>query len=80
MKHGAQFEKSKYILIRFIHYKNTYTGAKLTIDDTTINPTKEMKYLGVIFDQELKYHTYTNFTIKKGTRFRLAIVGMARAK
>ena len=38
-----------------------------------------MKYLGVIFDQDLKFRTHTNQAVKKGTQFGLAIGSIARA-
>ena len=55
-KHGAQFERSKYTLIHFTRNRNIKTDAAVNIDGTTITPSKEAKYLGVIFDKELKCH------------------------
>jgi hypothetical protein len=78
-KHGAQFEKSKYILIHFTRDKTINTEASLTVDGTTITPAVEARYLGVTFDQSLKYRTHTNQAVKKGTQFGLAIGGIARA-
>jgi hypothetical protein len=78
-RHGVQFEKSKYILIHFTRNHRDHTGAALMIDGTTITPTKEAKYLGVVFDQRLKYRAHMNLTVKKGTQFGLAIGGIARA-
>jgi len=42
-------------------------------------PSKEAKYLGVIFDQDLKYRAHTNQAVKKGTQFGLVIGSIARA-
>ena len=65
-KHGAQFEKSKYILIHFTRNRNIRTDAAICIEGTLIPPSKEAKYLGVIFDQDLKFHAHTNQAVKKG--------------
>jgi hypothetical protein len=43
--HGAQFEKSKYVLIHFTRSKSINTEATITIDGTTIAPTAEARYL-----------------------------------
>jgi hypothetical protein len=45
-----------------------------------IPPSKEGKYLRVIFDQDLKFRAQTDLAVKKGTQFGLAIAGIARAK
>jgi len=50
------------------------------IEGTPIPPSKEVKYLGVIFDQDLKFRAHTNQAVKKGTQFGLAIGSIARAK
>lgn len=75
-KHGAQFERSKYVLVHFTRHRNIKTDAAITIDGTTIAPAKEAKYLGVIFDKGLRYHEHT---IQKGTQFGLAIGRIAKA-
>jgi ribonuclease HI len=41
---------------------------------------KEGKYLGVIFDQQLRFRSQINQAVKKGTQFGLAIGSIARAK
>jgi len=66
-KHGAQFERSKYILVHFTRNCKIKTEATVNIDGTTITPAKEAKYLGVIFDKELRYHKHINQAIQKGT-------------
>src|SRR5438046_4042246 len=52
-QHGAQFEKSKYILIHFTRKPSAKVEASITIDETRIQPSIEGKYLGVIFNQKL---------------------------
>src|SRR5579859_6063593 len=78
-KSGRQFERSKYILIHFTWNRRLETDAAITINGTTIKPTEEAKYLGVLFDRGLKYHAHTNQAIRKGTQFALAIGRIARA-
>ena len=77
-KHGAQFEKSKYVLIHFTRNRNIKTDAIIKIEGTSIPPSKEVKYLGVIFDQDLKFRTHMNQAVKKGIQFGLAIGSIAR--
>ena len=50
-KHGAQFERPRFILVHFTRNPNLKTEASLTINGFTINPSSEGKYLGVIFDE-----------------------------
>ena len=45
-QHGAQFEKSKYVLIHFTRNTSAPTEASITIAETTIQPSTEAKYLG----------------------------------
>src|SRR5579859_7734998 len=78
-KHGAQFEKTKYILIHFTRNRKAKTDASICTEGTTINPSKEAKYLGVILDQNLKFRSHTDQAVKKGTQFGLAIGSIARA-
>ena len=52
-KHGVQFEVSKYILVHYTRNRYAETKASVTINEVTIKPLNEAKYLGVIFDQEL---------------------------
>ena len=68
-KHSAQFEKSKYILIHFTRSKSINTEATLTIDGITIAPAAEARYLGVTFDQTLKYRA----TDKSGGKERHSV-------
>lgn len=77
-KHGAQFEKTKYVPIHFTRNRRINTDAAIDIEGTQVLPSKEGKYLGVIWDQDLKFHAHTNHAVKKGTQFRLAIGSIAR--
>jgi hypothetical protein len=79
-KNGAQFEKTKYILIHLTRNRNIRTDAVICIEGTSILPSKEAKYLGVIFDEDLKFCAHTNQAVKKGAQFGLVIGSIARAK
>ena len=50
IRHGVQFETSKYTLIHFTKHPKRQTKASITINNFKIRPSKEAKYLGVIFD------------------------------
>jgi ribonuclease HI len=77
-KHGAQFEPSKYMLIHFTRNTRHDVTASIRINDTTIAPGKEARYLGVIFDEKLKFHAHLDYVTKKGTKFALALSSIAR--
>jgi len=79
-RHGAQFEKSKYVLIHFTRNSAIKMEATVTIDGTRIQPSTEAKYLGVIFDQKLKFHTHVKRVIAKATKYALAIAGIAKSR
>ena len=66
-RHGAQFEWSKYILVHFTHNRQQMTDASLKIDKIVIQPSKEARYLGVVFDQELRFKCHIQQAIRKGT-------------
>jgi ribonuclease HI len=77
-KHGAQFERSKYILVHFTRNRNTESNTPLPINGFTIEPSEEAKYLGVIFDKELRFHTHLQYVAKKGTTAAMALSRIAK--
>src|ERR1700694_4885948 len=48
-KHGARFEPSKYMLVHFTRNRKLNTNASIQLNELTISPTKEARYLGVTF-------------------------------
>jgi len=78
-QHGAQFERSKYVLIHFTGNGKLKTEAPIEIDGVTIHPAEEAKYLGVTFDKKLKYRAHIEQVVKKGTKFALAIGNIAKS-
>jgi ribonuclease HI len=79
-RHGAQFEKSKYVLIHFTRKLTVQTRAFIKIAGTTIHPSTEAKYLGVIFDQKLKFRSHIQHIADKITKYAFAIAGIAKSK
>src|SRR5437667_8834160 len=79
-QHGAQFEKSKYVLIHFTRNSSVKMEASVTISGTKIEPSEEAKYLGVTFDQKLKFHSHVKQVVAKVTKYTLAIAGIAKSR
>ena len=77
-KHGAQFEPTKYSLIHFTRNTRVDVTAGIQVNGTTVTPSNEARYLGVIFDQKLKFHSHLEHTTKNGTKFALALSSIAR--
>ena len=78
-RHGVQFEISKYILVHYTRNKNKETKASATVDRVTIKPSNEAKYLGVIFDQELRFKSHLQHAVKRGTNAALALCSIAKS-
>src|SRR5271169_7105374 len=64
-KHGVQFEISKYMLVHFTCNQRMETKASVTVNGITVEPSSEAKYLGVIFDQELRFKSHLQHVVKK---------------
>ena len=54
--------------------------ATVTIDGIKIHPSPEAKYLGITFDQKLKFRTHLGQIVAKGTKYALAIARIAKSK
>jgi len=54
--------------------------ATVTVGGTMIHPSPEAKYLGVTFDCKLKFHSHIDQLVAKGTKYALAISGIAKSK
>ncbi len=68
------------MLIHFTQNPSVKVEASVTINGTRIQPSTEGKYLGVIFDQKLKFHTYVKHVIAKGIKYALIIAGIAKSR
>jgi hypothetical protein len=77
-KHGAQFEPSRYVLIHFTRNKRSESTASIIINGINIQPSSEVKYLGVIFDQKLLFHSHLQHVIKKGINAMMALFSIAK--
>ena len=71
-RHGAQFEKSKICANTFHGNRIGTSEASITIGETTIHPSSEAKYLGIIFDQKLKFRSHVEQIVRKETKYALA--------
>jgi len=54
-KHNSHFEFSKLVLIDFAHSRRPAERPPLTLPNIIINPSKSMKYLGIMLDQNLSW-------------------------
>ena len=77
--HGAQFERSKYMLVHFNRNSRRQLTSPIGLAGVDIHPTNEARYLGVIFDSQLRFRSHLNYITKKGTKFALAMASIARA-
>jgi len=79
LKHGGRFETSKYLLVHFTRRRTLNTTAPIWISGRYIHPSQEAKYLGVIFDEQLRYKLHIQHIAKKGTKFALAIARITKS-
>ena len=79
-RHGAQFEQSKYVLIHFTRTASAQAEAAVTVNGITIHPSCEAKYLGVTFDHKLKFRSHIEQVVAKGTKYAMAISGIAKSR
>ena len=77
--HGVRFETSKYVLIYFTWYPNKSTQAAIQIANTVIQPSPDARYLGVVFDKQLRFKQHVQQIAKKGSKFALAISRIAKS-
>ena len=78
IRHGVQFEPTKYVLVHYTRNRRQATDAAITVGDITIKPFSEVKYLGVIFDQELRFKSQLQYVVKKGTNAALALASITK--
>jgi len=78
-KHGARFETSKYVLVHFTQRRAPETTTLVRITNTIIQPSQEAKYLGVIFDKQLRFKLPIQNATKKGSKFSHAMSRIAKS-
>ena len=79
-RHGVQFKTPKYVVVHFTRNHRRSTKAPIIIGITTIQPSTEARYLGVIFDQQLRYKSHPQQVVKRGTNADLALASIANRK
>ena len=72
-KHGARFETTKYVLVHFTKRRAAETTTSIRVANTIIQPSQEAKYLGVIFDKQLRFKLHIQHATKKGSKFSHAM-------
>jgi ribonuclease HI len=77
-KHGVQFEPTKYVLVHYTRNRRQATNTAIRVGDITVKPSSEAKYLGVIFDQELRFKSQLQQVVKKGTDAALALASITK--
>ena len=78
-RHGARFEEGKYVLMHFTRNSRRKTTAALDIAGTRIEPADDARYLGVIFDKQLRFKKHIQYIAKKGTKFSYAIARISNS-
>lgn len=76
--HGAQFERSKYMLVHFNRNRRKQLTSPIPLAGANIHPSNEARYLGVIFDRALHFKSHLDYITEKGTKFALAMASVAR--
>ena len=75
--HNSKFEINKLSLIHFDRNKQTQGTPmhklNLQLDAETISPKDNIKYLGVIFDEKLRWHQQRAEVICKGKTYVSAL-------
>jgi ribonuclease HI len=70
---GATFEADKTAFIHFTRNPNKLSDKKLNMDGKEISPELEIKVLGVILDQGLKFKQHAARVTKRGIKAALAL-------
>ena len=70
---GATFEPAKTIFIHFSRAAKKRTDEPLIIQNEEVRPQKSAKILGVVMDQELRFHEHWGQIAKRGIRAVMAL-------
>jgi len=69
----STFEASKTELIHFTRKRNQQRPIPIQMNDMEIHPTENVKLLGVVFDQDLKWRAHVQRAVKRATSASMAI-------
>jgi hypothetical protein len=58
--------------------RNLSIDTAIKIIGTTIKSSNNTQYLSIIFDKKLQFKEYTQYIVKKGIKFALAILSAAK--
>lgn len=70
---GATFEADKTAFIHFTRNKNKLSETKLQMDNEEIPPVEEVKVLGVVLPQDLRFREHAARAVKRGVNAALAL-------
>ena len=76
--HNSPLEYSKLALIDFAHQNCSKPRPQLHLPHKTLSPTTSVKYLGVFFDQNLKWNVQLANVMEKGSKWSAQIKRAAR--
>ena len=77
-RHNSLLEYSKLALIDFAHKRSSKPRPPLKLQQREVKPSESTKYLGIIFDQHLKWDTQQAHAIEKGAKWTAQIRRLAR--
>jgi hypothetical protein len=77
--HISEFELLKPALMNFSHHSKKADNPPLRIVNTTVEPSKSTKHLGVYLDRHLNWKEQGAYAIKKGTKWAVQIRRVVRS-
>ena len=77
-KHNSPFEYNKLTLIDFAHSSRSMERPLLILQSITVNPTKCIKYLGIMLDQNLNWKEKIVYMQEKGSKWAAQICRATR--
>ena len=76
-RHGARFETTKYLLNHFTR-KRKPTTATIRVGNVIVSPSENTRYLGVVFDKQLRFKNHLQQVAQKGAKFAHALARIAK--
>lgn len=77
-RHACKFDIAKFQLVHYTRWKPRYQALALRIGSHMVEPTSSAKYLGIVLDQELRWHQQVDDAVAKGMAATLAISRLSR--
>jgi ribonuclease HI len=77
-RHSCHFDIGKFQLVHFTRNRRKYSPTPITIGGHIVPAVDSARYLGLIFDKELRWRPQAEQAIAKGTSAVLAVARLAR--